>query len=68
MAACGSDFLVADDFDAVMGIIGADMLENDTVMSSKVNFVVENLLSAKKSRKHHCHMWCIARFGTICTI
>ena len=44
MAACGSDFLVAHDFDAVMGIIGAVMLENDTVMLSKVNSVVENLL------------------------
>ena len=46
---CGSDFLVADDFDAIMAIIDADMLENDTEMLSEVNSVVENLPSAKNS-------------------
>ena len=49
MATCGSDFLVADDFDAVMAIIDADMLENDTEMLSEVNSVVGNLPSAKNS-------------------
>ena len=46
--ACGNNFLVADDFDAVMAIIDADMLENDT----------ENLPSAKNSGQHHCHICC----------
>ena len=55
MATCGSDFLVADDFDAVMAIIHADMLENDTEMLSEVNSVAENLLSAKNSGQNHCH-------------
>ena len=36
MAAYGSDFLVADDFDAVMAIVAADMLENDTEMLSEI--------------------------------
>ena len=36
MATCGSDFLVADDFDAIMAIIDADMLENNTEMLLEV--------------------------------
>ena len=43
------DFLVTDDFDAVMAIIDADMLKNDTEMLSEVNSVIENLPSAKDS-------------------
>ena len=46
MVTCGSDFLVADDFDAVMAMIDADMLENDTEMLSDLYSVVENLPSA----------------------
>ena len=30
MIACGSDFVVANDFDAVMAIIDADILESNT--------------------------------------
>ena len=41
MAACGSDFLVAYDFDAVMARIDTDMLENDTEMLPEVNSVVK---------------------------
>ena len=54
MSTYGSEFLVAEDFDAVMAIIDADMLENDTEMLSEVNSVVENLPSAKNSG--HCHI------------
>ena len=56
MVTCGSDFLVQDDFDAVIVIIGADMLENNTEMLSEVNSVVENLPSAKNSGQNHCHI------------
>ena len=41
MTACGSDFLVADDFGVIMAIIDADMLENNTEMLSEVNSVVK---------------------------
>ena len=30
MAVCSTDFLVADDVDAIMSIIDADMLKNNT--------------------------------------
>ena len=43
MAACGSDFLVADDFDAVIARIDADMLENNTEMLPEVNSVVKHI-------------------------
>ena len=56
MAACGSDFLVADDFDGIMAIIDEDMLENSTEMLSEVNSVVKNLPSVKKSGQHHCYI------------
>ena len=56
MATCGSDFLVEDDFDALMATIDAEMFENDTKMLSEVNSVVENLPSAKNSGQHHCHI------------
>ena len=56
MATCGSDFLVADDFDAVMAMIDADMLENDKGMLSDLYSVLENLPSAKNSGQHHCHI------------
>ena len=56
MAACGSDFLVADDFDGIMAIIDEDMLENSTEMLSEVNSVVKNLPSVKKSGQHDCHI------------
>ena len=56
MTTCSSDILVADDFDAVMAIIDADMLENDIEILSEVNSVVENLPSAKNSGQHHCHI------------
>ena len=39
MAACGSNFLVADDFEAVMARTDVDMFENDTEMLSEVNSV-----------------------------
>ena len=68
MAACGSDFLVADNFDAVMAIIDADMLENDTETLSEVNSVVENLPSEKKSGQHHCHICskiCLSELGLL---
>ena len=39
MPTCGSDFIVADDFDAVMAIIDADMLENVTEILSEVNLL-----------------------------
>ena len=35
MAICDSDFLVADNIDAIMAIIDADMLKNDTKMLSE---------------------------------
>ena len=38
-----SDFVMTVDFDAVMAIIDAVMLENKTKMSSKVHSVVKNL-------------------------
>ena len=41
MVACGSDFLVADDFDAVIARIDADMLENNIEMLPEVNSVVK---------------------------
>ena len=41
MAVCGSDYLVPDDFDAVMARIDTDMLENDTEMLPEVNSVVK---------------------------
>ena len=56
MATCGRGFLVADDFDAVMAIIHADMLENDTEMLSEINSVVENLPLAKNSGQRHSHV------------
>ena len=55
MVTCGSDFLVADDFDAFMAIIDVDMLENDRNVI-RVNSVVKNLPSAKNSGQHHCHI------------
>ena len=68
MATCGSDFLVADDFDAIMAIIDADMLENNTVMLLEVNSVVENLPSASNSGQHHCHIYsniCLSESGLL---
>ena len=56
MAACGSDFLVADDFDGVMAVIDTDMLESDAEMLSEVNSAVKNLPSAKKSGQNHCYI------------
>ena len=56
MVTCGSDFLVADDFVPVIAIIDADMSENDTELLPEVNSVVENLLSAKNSGQHQCHI------------
>ena len=56
MAAWGSDFLIIGDFDAVMTIIHAVMLENDTEILSEVNYFPTNLLSARKSWQHHCHI------------
>ena len=56
MAACGSDFLVADNFDAAMAVIDAEMLENNAEMLLELNSVIKNLPSAKKSGHHHCHI------------
>ena len=56
MAACGSDFLVADDFDSVMAVIDTDMLESDAEMLFKINSVVKNLPSAKTSGQNHCYI------------
>ena len=56
MTTCGSDFPVADDFDAVMAIFDVDVLESDIEMLSDVNSVVENLPSAKMSGQHHCQI------------
>ena len=39
MATFGSDFSVANDFDVVMAIIDADMLQNDTEIISEINSV-----------------------------
>ena len=47
---------MADDFDAVVAITDADILENDTEMLSEVNTVAENLPSAKNSGRYHCHI------------
>ena len=47
---------MADDFDAAMAIIDPDMLENSTEMLSHANSVIENLLSAKNSGQHRCHL------------
>ena len=68
MTTCGSDILVADDFDAVMAIIDADMLENDTEILSEVNSVVENLPLAKNSGQYHCHICskiCLSESGLL---
>ena len=68
MAICGSDFLVVDDFDVVMAIIDADMLENDSEMLLEVNSVVKNLPSAKNSGQHHCHVCsksCLSESGLL---
>ena len=56
MTTCGSDFLVEDDFDTVMAITDADILENNIEMLSDVNSVVENLPSTKNSGQHHYHI------------
>ena len=56
MTVCGSDFLVAFDVYAVMTIIDVNMLENNTEILLKVNSVVENLPSTKKSWQHHCYI------------
>ena len=56
MATCGRGFLVADDFDAVMAIIDADMLENDSEMLSEINSVEGNLPLAKNSGQRHSHI------------
>ena len=50
-----SDFVLTVDFDAVMAITDAVMLENKPKMSSKVNSVVKNLPWAKKSG-YLCHI------------
>ena len=47
---------MADDFDTVMAITDADILENNTEMLSEVNTVAENLPSAKNSGRYHCHI------------
>ena len=62
----GNDFLVADDFDAVMAVIDVAMLENDAEMLSEVNSVLKNLPSAKKSGQHHGHICskiCLSELG-----
>lgn len=41
MAACDSDFLVADNFDAAMAVIDADMLEKDAEMLSELYSVIK---------------------------
>ena len=56
MATCGSDFLVADDFDSVMAVIDVAMLENNPEMLSEVNSVLKNLPLGKKSGQHHGHI------------
>ena len=56
MIACSSDFLVADDFDTVMTVIDANILENNAERLSEVNSVVKNLPSAKKSGQCHSHI------------
>ena len=53
MIACSSDFLVADDFDTVMTVIYANILENNAERLSEVNSVIKNLPSAKKSGQCH---------------
>ena len=53
VVACGSNFLVADNFDGVTAVIVADMLENDGKMLSEVSSVAKNLPSTSKSRQHH---------------
>ena len=68
MVTCGSDFLEADDFDVVMAIIDADMLENNSEMLSEVNSTVQNLPSAKNSGQHHCRDWskiCLSESGLL---
>ena len=68
MAACGSNFLIADDFDGVMAVIDADMLENDAEMLSEVNYVVKNLPSTNKSGQHHyriCSKLCLSESGLL---
>ena len=65
---CDSDFLVADNFDAVVAIIDADVLENDTEILSDVNCVVENLPSTKNCGQHHCHICskiCLSESGLL---
>ena len=60
MATCGSDFLVADDIDAVMAIIDAGIDE--------VNTVVEILPSAKNFGQHRCHICskiCLSESGLL---
>ena len=56
MATCGRGFLETDDFDAVMAIIDADKLENDTEVLSEINSVDENLPLAKNSGQRHSHI------------
>ena len=56
MTACSSDFLVADDFDAAMEVIDANILQNNVERLSEVNYVVKNLPSAKKSGQCHSHI------------
>lgn len=56
MIACSSDFLVADDFDTVMTVIDANILENNAERLSEVNSVVKNLSSAKKSGQYNNHI------------
>ena len=41
MPTCGSDFIVAHDFDAVMAIIDADILENVTEILSEVHLLLK---------------------------
>ena len=68
MVTCGSGFLVADNFDSVMTIIDANMLENDTEMLSEVNSVIKNLPSAKNSGQHHYHICsniCLSESGSL---
>ena len=52
----GSEFLVADDFDAVMTVTDTDILENDTEILLEVISVMENLPSGKKSGQRHCQI------------
>ena len=55
--ACGGDLLVANELNAVVEIIDADILENNTEMLSEVNSKnIEKLASGKKYGQHHCHI------------